>query len=325
MTPEQMLAAAEAGTLDMDLDESNPQPTETATNTESGQQAAAPVVAAPVEQDEQPAPIASKSGTYTIPYDELVKAREQRNAALSKVQELESQLAQLATHQAANLAKAQADAQHRADAGMAQTKADANLAAAQQAVAEGVDPDLFGDFSEEGIAKGVEALVDKHMDQRVEQRVQQAIAPLLQERQAIAQQTAAEQHYGAIYTAHPDADELVQSEQFKQWIEGLPGFARAAVDNTLATGKATDVVEVFSTFKASAGIKTTQAAQPSKVELAIAKAQAAPFVPTSLSEMAGNASNPNLAEQFSGLDGGSMLARMENLTPAQIQKLVDSV
>ena len=314
MTPDEMLAAAEAGTLNIDdSDESNPQPAEA----QSGQQDAAPDVAAPVEQDEQPAPIASKSGTYTIPFEKLAQAREQVKHFAAENEQLKAQIAQLSAAQSANLAQAQAQAQDRADAGQAATQQDANLAAAQQAVADGIDPALFGDFSEEGIAKGVKTLV--------QQGVQQAIAPILQERQAIAQQTAAEKHYGEIYAAHPDADELVQSEQFKRWMDGLPGFARAAVDSTLATGKATDVVEVFSAFKANAGIKPAAGNAPSKVQQAIAKAQAAPLVPTSLSEMAGNASNPNLAEQFSGLDGGNMLARMENLTPAQIQKLMDSV
>lgn len=310
MTPEELMAAAEAGTLNMDSDESPVQPTEQAptdTATEASHQ-----------DDALAAPISSKSGAYTIPFAELEKARERAKAFASENELLKAQLAQLSAAQAANLAQAQAQAQDRADAGQGATRQDANLAAAQQAVAEGIDPEIFGDFSEEGIAKGVQALVA--------QGVQQAIAPLLQERQAVAQQTAADMHLNAIYTAHPDADELVQSAEFAQWREHLPGFARAAVDNTMANGNAAGVVEVFDAFKAQAQIKTAAPAG-SKVQQAIVKAQGQASVPISLSELAGQASTNNPAEQIAALAGDpeSLMARMSELTPAQREKLMNSV
>lgn len=317
MTPQEMLAAAEAGTLEQT------ETVETTTATADSDEFALPTDAATdhpgdsPSNDEQPAPIASKSGAYTIPFEKLEQARHRAAALSDENAQLKAQLAQLSAAQAANLTQAQLQAQDRADVGQSATQQDADLAAAQQAVASGISPELFGDFSEEGIAKGVQALV--------QQGVQQAIAPLLQERQAIAQQTAAEKHYDEIYASHPDADELVQSDEFKRWCDSLPGFARAAVDNTLATGKTTDVVEVFSTFKANAGIKPQQAAAPSKVKQAIANAKAA--VPISLSEMTGSVPNAGDVEQFAALanNPAGMLSRMASMTPAQIQKMMDSV
>ena len=315
MTPQELLAAAEAGTLDMDSDE--PQIKEPAPQ----QQDAAPTEA---EQDQAPegaevvAPIASKSGAYTIPYEQLAKAREQAKAFAAEAEMLRAQLAELSATQAANLAQAQAQAQDRADAGQAATQQDANLAAAKQAVADGVDPAIFGDFSEEGIAKGVQALV--------EQGVQRAIAPLLQERQVAAQQSATAAHYEAIYAAHPDADELAQSGEFAAWRESLPAFARGAVDQALTQGDAASVVDVFSTFKASAN-SSSPTPEGSRVRQALAAAKAQPQVPTSLSEIGGQAASSSTAEQVAALAANpdALLARMSDMTPAQLEKLMNSV
>ena len=305
MTPQELLAAAEAGTLNMDSDE------DTLKAPPQAEQAAATTDAAP-DDAEAAAPIASKSGAYTIPYEKLAQAREQAKAFAAENEQLK---AQLDAAQASNLAQAQSQAQDRADAGLAATSGDANLAAAQQAVADGIDPDLFGDFSEEGIAKGVKALV--------QQGVQQAIAPLMQERQAAAQHTAVTSHYEAIYAAHPDADELAQSAEFSSWRNNLPNFARAAVDQTLTHGDASGVVEVFNTFKASA----KHAPAGSKVQQAIAAAQGQAYVPTSLSELTGQASSGNPAEQIAAMAGdpASLMSRMSDMTPAQLEKLMNSV
>lgn len=308
MTPQELLAAAEAGTLNMDSDEfALKEPPQ-------AEQAAATTDAAP-DDAEAAAPISSKSGAYTIPYEKLAQAREQAKVFASENELLKQQLAQLSSAQAANLAQSQSQAQDRADAGLAATSSDANLEAAQQAVADGIDPALFGDFSEEGIAKGVKALVA--------QGVQQAIAPLMQERQAAAQHTAVTSHYEAIYAAHPDADEMAQSAEFAKWHSSLPNFARAAVDQTLTHGDASGVVEVFNTFKASA----KPAPAGSKVQQAIAAAQGKTYVPNSLSELTGQASSGNPAEQIAAMAGdpASLMSRMSDMTPAQLEKLMNSV
>ncbi len=314
MTPQELLAAAEAGTLDMDSEE--PQIKEPAPQ----QQDATPAEAQGQAQAgaEVVAPIASKSGAYTIPYEQLAKAREQAKAFAAEAEMLRAQLAELSATQAANLAEAQAQAQDRADAGQAATAQDANLAAAQQAVADGVDPAIFGDFSEEGIAKGVQTLV--------QQGVQRAIAPLLQERQAAAQQSATAAHYEAIYAAHPDADELAQSAEFSAWRESLPAFARGAVDQALTQGDAASVVDVFSTFKASAN-SSSPTPEGSRVRQALAAAKAQPHVPTSLSEIGGQAASSSTAEQVAALAANpdALLARMSDMTPAQLEKLMNSV
>lgn len=316
MTPQELLAAAEAGTLDMDSEE--PQIKEPAPQQQDATPTAAGQEQAP-EGAEVVAPIASKSGAYTIPYEQLAKAREQAKAFAAEAEMLRAQLAELSATQAANLAAAQAQAQNRADAGQAATQEDANLVAAQQAVADGVDPAIFGDFSEEGIAKGVQALV--------QQGVQKAIAPLMQEREAAAQQSAVASHYEAIYAAHPDADELAQSAEFSAWRESLPAFARGAVDQALTQGSAASVVDVFSTFKASAHVQGSAATAGGRVRQAMATAKAQPSVPTSLSEIGGQAASSSTAEQIAALaaEPEALMARMSDMTPAQLEKLMNSV
>ena len=102
MTPDELLAAAEAGALNVDSDESPVQPTEQAP-TDTATTASHP-------EDELAAPISSKSGAYTIPYEKLAQAREQAKAFASENELLKAQLAQLSAAQAANLAQAQAQA-----------------------------------------------------------------------------------------------------------------------------------------------------------------------------------------------------------------------
>ncbi len=136
MTAAELLESALDGTL-QDDDALTEQPDVSADDV--------PAAAAPEGQDEQEAgsaetevegaPILSKSGAYTIPYEKLAEAREARKAAQDRIAQLEQQVAELTAAQRQNLAAVQADAQDRAAAGQAQTAADANLAAATQAMA----------------------------------------------------------------------------------------------------------------------------------------------------------------------------------------------
>jgi hypothetical protein len=132
--------------------------------------------------------------------------------------------------QAANLQQAQAEAQARADAGKAPTQADQNLAAAKSLVDGGADASLFGSFSEEDIAAGINKLV-------AAARVEAALAPQ-REAQAREQAVSAEQaHTQKILDAHKDAFEVAESKEFASWKSGQPGYMQAAIDRTLQAGR----------------------------------------------------------------------------------------
>ena len=321
---QQLLDAAFAGTLNLDAD-ANQAKAPAATDSEAGipantttEQAAG---AQATQDDEKPAPIASKSGEYTIPYEKLTSARTERDQYKAEAAQLREQLASLTAAQASNFAAAQQQAQTRADAGQAPTQADSNLALAQAAAAQGVDVAIFGDFSEEGIANGVAQLVaqmEARANARVEEKLNAALAPL-REREA---QSAVSAHQQAIYGAHPDADEVYESSEFKAWMDNQPSYARAAIEHTLANGTAQQVVEVFSTFKGSTG-KGTPADAVSK---ALAKAQQQP--PMSLSELPGaSASGNGDAERVAALAGdpAALLDFMTGLSPEKQTRLMNSV
>ncbi len=318
---QQLLDAAFAGTLNLDAD-ANQAKAPAATDSEAGnpantttEQAAG---AQATQDDEKPAPIASKSGEYTIPYEKLTSARTERDHYKAEAAQLREQLASLTAAQARNFAEAQQQAQLRADAGQAPTQADSNLAMAQAAAAQGVDVAIFGDFSEEGIANGVAQLVEQRASALVDAKLNAALAPL-REREA---QSAVNAHQQAIYGAHPDADEVYESSEFKAWMGSQPSYARAAIEYTLANGTAQQVVEVFSTFK-GANSKGTPANAVSK---ALAKAQQQP--PMSLSELPGaSASGNGDAERVAALAGdpAALLDFMTSLSPEKQTRLMNSV
>lgn len=318
---QQLLDAAFAGTLNLDAD-ANQAKAPAATDSEAGipattttEQAAG---AQATQDDEKPAPIASKSGEYTIPYEKLTSARTERDHYKAEAAQLREQLASLTAAQARNFAEAQQQAQLRADAGQAPTQADSNLAMAQAATAQGVDVALFGDFSEEAIAKGVAQLVEQRAAALVDAKLNAALAPL-REREA---KDAVNTHQQTIYGAHPDADEVYESSEFKAWMDNQPSYARAAIEHTLANGTAQQVVEVFSTFKGATG-KGTPADAVSK---ALAKAQQQP--PMSLSELPGaSASGNGDAERVAALAGdpAALLDFMAGLSPEKQTRLMNSV
>lgn len=271
------------------------------------------------ETEVEGAPVLSKSGAYTIPYEKLAEARSERNALRDRVAELEQQLAGLNSQQQQNLASAQADAQDRVAAGQAQTAADANLAAATQAMTEGVDLEIFGDFSEEDLAKGVAELNRRAMAQ-VEQRLMAVLddrlaAPL----RAQEAQAATSAHYDAIYAAHKDADEIVESAEFAAWRDKLPAFAKAGVEHALTKGSAQEVIEVFDAFRQTKPQQQTNTART-------APEAPARRVPNSLSDVPG-AAPMDKTQQILAAAGNAeaLLDSMDSLTPEQRDALLDNL
>ena len=321
---QQLLAAAFDGTLDLDADASGSSvvegaaPAAEATTAESTQ-TAAPAVAATAQDEPEGAPIASKSGGYTIPYEKLTEARTARDSAIAERDQLRAQLEQLTAAQAANMQQAQVEAQARADAGEAPTQADQNLAAAQALVAGGVDVSLFGDFSEEALAEGIEKLVTA--------RVEAALAPQREAQAREQAQTAEQAHVQAILGAHKDAFEVAESKEFAAWKAGQPGFMQAAIDRTLNAGTAQDVIDLLGQFKqAYAGGATYSDPTAAAVAKAMAEAKSAP--PVSLSSLPGAApAGTTEADRAVALadDPAALLEYMSSLPPERQTQLMNSV
>jgi len=190
--------------------------------------------------------ILAKDGKHTIPYDKLVEARNGEKEWKQKFDEAQQQLAQL-----------QADAQERKDNGQAPTTQDNQANIAQQAIDQGVDPAIFGDFSEKDLAAGIQKLVNSQVSTLVQQQLQTALAPIQQQQQVSVEQA----HFNEIFTAHPDAESIVESKEFNDWKNAQPSFLKDAYETVLDKGSAAQVVELLGLYKSNTQ-SGQQAAQP---------------------------------------------------------------
>ncbi|HEY6612759.1 MAG TPA: hypothetical protein VIZ86_16720 [Pseudomonas sp.] len=293
------------------------------------QAAAAPQAGATPEPDPANAVILAKDGVHTIPYQRLTDARTEAQQYRDQLQQEQAQRQALEQE----LAAAKAAAQQRADAGVAPTQADANLAAAEQAMAQGISPDLFGDFSEEAIAKGIATMMDQRVDQRVEAALEKALAPIRQQEQLKAEQeqkAAANAHESAIYGAHPDADSIGESQEFSAWINAkinaqpayLRESTRAGYQQVLASGSAAEVIDLLSAFKGDTG--RTQPAADAKSAAKAAVAGVKPSVPASLSDIPGGTAGPsNRFETLANLAPADMGDVMAGMSAEQIEAFLN--
>lgn len=346
---QKLLAAAFAGELDLDADASgssgvsatqgaaapaNAESTQAATEAAAGAEAATTAATAgtaanaSAQEEHEGAPIASKSGSYTIPYEKLTEARTARDSAIAERDQLRAQLEQMTAAQAANLQQAQAEAQARADAGKAPTQADQNLAAAKSLVEGGVDASLFGDFSEEALAKGILKAVADGVEAALEPQ-RQAQREAQAREQASQAQTAEQEHVQTILDAHKDAFEVAESKEFAAWKAGQPGFMQAAIDRTLNAGTAQDVIDLLGQFKqVHAGTAGAATSDPTAAAVAKALANAKTEPPVSLSSLPGAAAaGATEAERVMELAGdpAALLAYMQSLPPERQMRLMNSV
>lgn len=256
--------------------------------------------------------ILAKDGKHTIPYDKLVEARDGEKAARAELADVRKQLEE------ALAAKGNQDTQTQQQL--------AQQVAAVDAVS-GLSPeelqDLFGDFSEEGLAKGVQKLIDQAVQTQiktfVEERLNNALSPLQQKQQV----DATESHYRAIYEAHPDADSIVESKEMADWIQAQPSFSQDAIKQVLQAGTAEQVIELFNSFKARSGhaVATQEDAKQSAQEVMKKAGNAAP---ATLSDVpSGRAAPVSTEAALANLSGGQLLEAMEGWSPEQIERYLN--
>ena len=309
LSPEQAAAALAAGEGDTSAELENGGAPDATTVTDEATATDGDNKAKPDAGDPANAVVLARDGKHTIPYETLVKHREGEQHWKAQAEAAQQQLAEL-----------QAQAQARADAGTAPTKTDNMVATAEAAIEAGADVGIFGDFSEEALAKGIATLVE----QQVQARVNAALEPLAT-KQA---KDAAAAHYDAIYSKHPDADSIAQSTEFAAWVNAQPSAVRNAywgLFDAKTGGTAEEIVEVFDAFKAvsTPNPNTPAAADPkAAASAAVAAARATP--PASLSSIPGarveGASELDRAADMSGPD---MLEATKNMSPAQIEAWLD--
>lgn len=268
---------------------------------------------AATEQDNAPEPVLlARDGVHTIPYERLTEAREAEQYWKGQAAVAFEQMQAL-----------QADAQQRATTGVAPTAMDADTATAIAAIASGeATAAVFGDFSEEALAHGVQTLMDAR-DARLEAKVDQRIREALQPYQAAAAQSQTEQHYGAIYDRHPDANSIYDSAEFANWVNAQPSFARNAYTAILEQGETDQLIEIFDAYKQATGRPQAKTLDfSSAAQAAIAKAPRP--VPVSLSDIPGG--SVGAGSKYEALDAMSPAAMgeaMSGMTPDQINAYLD--
>lgn len=268
-----------------------------------------------LELNSDNAEIIAKDGKHRIPYDKLLEARESEKQWRAQAEANQRELDEL---------RAQAAA--RVDKGQAATSMDVLVAEAEQMIAEGADVDLFGDFSEAALVKGIKESTRAEIAPVIArlEKLEGAVAPI-QQKQAVEVQDA---HYGAIYQAHPDADSIAESTEFAAWRAKQASFVQPAIDRVFTDGSAQEVIELFNRFKTETG-----SAQPATDAQATAKAKAQEVinkagvqVPASLSDFpGGRAAGLSKAEAMADMDGVQLVGAMDNMTPEQLEAYLNSI
>lgn len=255
--------------------------------------------------------VLARDGVHTIPYEKHVALREGERAAKEALAAANAELEILRK-------------QNQTPATVATTQQEQDIETAQAAIDAGVNPELFGDFSEEALAKGIKELVAADVQAQVKAQVAEALKPMQQKEQ----ESAAEAHMRTIYEAHQDADSVVESGEFEAWKASQPSYAQAAVDAVLAQGTAEQVVELLNNYKQS----TNSTAEPAKAKDTPAKPTAdelkakareainntAPAVPASLSDIpGGHKGATSIAEQMESMSAVDLANTMMDWTPEQ--------
>lgn len=279
---------------------------------------------APVEAPAPtPAPvITAKDGVHTLPFKVLEDSREAEKAAKAEAARL------LAEVEA--LRKAQA------------TAAPAATPAPTPAPAPAVDKVDFGDFSDEAVAKGIEKAVELRVNAHVaalnatiDSKVAEKLTPL----QKSAEDQAVRDHFEPIYKAHPNMDSMLESTEFADWQKSQPGYVRASIDAVLKQGTATEVIELFDSFKKAFDKTPPPAPTPSatpaapaadaateaqrKAAEAVAKAKNAP--PSSLSEIPGSTAAVDEAQAMLDMSPAALLHRFDGKSPDEIHRALSKV
>ena len=265
--------------------------------------------------------VMARDNKHTIPFEKLAEAREGQRHWQERAEQAE------AARQV--LESLMAQAQARADAGIAPTRTDGLVEQATEAIEQGADISIFGDFSEEALAGGIDTKIDQKNAPLLERLAQleatlkQTLGPI-QEKNAVDAHSA---HLNAIYAAHPDADSVVQSQELTEWINSQPTFVRGSMNAVIKEGSTDEVIELFSAFKSAtgdaqaAGNFTAQAVR-SAANQKVANAKG--DVPASLSDFpsgrAGATSRSEAMQQMSGLE---LVDAMESMTPEQIENYLN--
>ena len=177
--------------------------------------------------------------------------------------------------------------------------------------------ELFGDFDEKGIKNAVEYLAAKRVDEILAQK----ITPIEQKHA----QDVYQEHINAITAVHPDAGQIVNSDEFANWVKSQPSYIQPSIVSVVEQGSAQQVNELLSNYKAS--IAPQQAQQNSPQDGIQAKAEQVindikPSVPNSLTDLGGaNPTDPMQA--LVSMNGVQALDTLQGMSQEQIENYLN--
>lgn len=278
---------------------------------------AANTVPAEDELNASNAKVLAKDGIHTIPYESLEKARKGEQEWKAKAEGFEQALA---------------EARSQIQTGQATTPAaEQNLATAEAAIAASGDNTdviaMFGDFSEEAIAKGVDALLEVRVPGAIQAAIDKALQPFQQQQQlqqAQLAKSAEQQHFDAIASVHPDFESVAESQEFQNWKDAQPGILQGAYDQILNSGTSAEVNELLTLYKQANNLNVATPDVNSikeQAKQAVNKAQTQ--VPHSVSDLpAGSPAGVTLDERMAAMSPAQQVEAMANWTPEQIDAYV---
>lgn len=137
--------------------------------------------------------------------------------------------------------------------------------------------ELFGDFDEKGIVNAVDYLVQ----QKLEQVLAEKLSPIEQKHA----QDAYQEHINAITAVHPDAGQIVNSDEFVNWVKAQPSYIQPSIVKVVENGSSEQVNELLTNYKASIAPQAPKEDINTKADKVIADIK--PSVPNSLTDLGG--------------------------------------
>ncbi|MDP1774261.1 MAG: hypothetical protein Q8L15_18490 [Methylobacter sp.] len=260
--------------------------------------------AAPEPSEEKTEPsVMAKDGVHTIPYQELLDAR---NKA-AEWEAIVSQQAQLI----ADLQQAKAD-----DAGTGSTTA-------QDAVLEAYQ----GDFPE--VADDLKPLIQAMIDQGVKagiEQFQQKIDAMVAPAQKLVVENDLAAHFDAIRSAHSDFEDVFQSGKLHEWVNKQPSFVRDQYTAVMDRGNAAQAIELLSAYKDTNGLSAAaiESSATDKAKDIIAAVK--PKVPGSLSDIpSGTIGSHDETSAILNMSSRDLEAKFANKSPEEIMKLMSKI
>ena len=261
--------------------------------------------------------ILAKDGVHTIEYEKLVEARD---SAKNNKAEADS-WKEIADAKDVLIKELQDKA---ADDGTAQSEVDADDAVKLLADLD----ELAEDYPE--AAKGIKALLEsnKTLAEKVES-LGDLVKTTTESVEENSVKSAAEKHFDTIRDAHSDFAEVVESNEFKAWVEEQPKFLQKTYLDVLKEGTASDVIEMLDNFKPvvaandkADGVK--EALVDKAIDKKIADAEKSTTTPSSLSDIpAGTQNVHDDGEKLRSASSLDLIDSFAGKSQEQIEALLD--